>query len=766
LKNEQTIPTNFTHIAFKYMFKFFLAFFLVFSTSVMVFQVAKNNLERYILDRVQLQINNGILSISDTVEKLELISQILYQNEGFSELAWEKNTTSSAERALLLRQNKELLKSISSVSDYTTYSFVLFRQNNLFLSSTQCSTSLSDYYGHFISLALVDREITDSETLKEALFDNYKNGHSFLKLTSLVYTDVNGKEQLTDPILFLTDGILSLQSSRQLFCFTLSKEYLVENILMPEISENGFLIIQNKSTGEVLLSHGTIPEALSTDTPQNGQYKFGGYHITTRIKNQLGWQITAGFPTSYISDQLAPVQTLLMTYLGLGLFIVILLTFYFSMARYRGLQKVFLSIPRDAVISPNQKHINEYNLLSRNFSALAETRDSYRQRAEELKRQNQAILFENILTKVESTGQEHVIFQELFSRELDFYNIVIVRLSQPQDTQANDNISIDMMDFLADHNINLLYNIRSDFFDELFLIELSFPQEENIQMLISVFDSLAKVISDKYSCILHIGISSTATQPSDIKKCYAQAKQLVQSQYSYENENIVSAHDATVDVFSENPVTLEFLTRLYNNLICGRFENSASELDQLETYYQQQPYLYELHKAQIFYSLKNLFHTAMLHLNCDTQDHSLPTYTATISCPKMIVSFKDSAEWLSHYIDQGKKQRNEVLKGQILDYLNANYQNPDLSAYIVSQAVGISEKYLYPLFKAQTGETFSSYLLRLRIEKAQEYLEKTDYSNKEIAELTGFSSSNTFYRNFQKLVGITPKMYKEKVIKQ
>jgi len=132
----------------------------------------------------------------------------------------------------------------------------------------------------------------------------------------------------------------------------------------------------------------------------------------------------------------------------------------------------------------------------------------------------------------------------------------------------------------------------------------------------------------------------------------------------------------------------------------------------------------------------------------------------------MIVSFKDSAEWLSHYIDQGKKQRNEVLKGQILDYLNANYQNPDLSAYIVSQAVGISEKYLYPLFKAQTGETFSSYLLRLRIEKAQEYLEKTDYSNKEIAELTGFSSSNTFYRNFQKLVGITPKMYKEKVIKQ
>ena len=75
----------------------------------------------------------------------------------------------------------------------------------------------------------------------------------------------------------------------------------------------------------------------------------------------------------------------------------------------------------------------------------------------------------------------------------------------------------------------------------------------------------------------------------------------------------------------------------------------------------------------------------------------------------------------------------------------------------------IPEGYLTRFFKKQTGKSFPSYLLWVRIEKAKEYLRTTDYTNNEIAALTGFSSANTFYRNFQKLTGITPANYKNEI---
>lgn len=52
-----------------------------------------------------------------------------------------------------------------------------------------------------------------------------------------------------------------------------------------------------------------------------------------------------------------------------------------------------------------------------------------------------------------------------------------------------------------------------------------------------------------------------------------------------------------------------------------------------------------------------------------------------------------------------------------------------ITASSVSREMKISEKYLSQFMKEQTGETFASYLERLRIVKAKQYLEETDLSN-------------------------------------
>ena len=64
-------------------------------------------------------------------------------------------------------------------------------------------------------------------------------------------------------------------------------------------------------------------------------------------------------------------------------------------------------------------------------------------------------------------------------------------------------------------------------------------------------------------------------------------------------------------------------------------------------------------------------------------------------------------------------------------------------------------------FKQQTGFSPSFYLRCIRINKAKELLEKTDFSVMEIAVMVGYSSNSTFTRAFHNITGMTPKAYRE-----
>jgi HSP90 family molecular chaperone len=67
---------------------------------------------------------------------------------------------------------------------------------------------------------------------------------------------------------------------------------------------------------------------------------------------------------------------------------------------------------------------------------------------------------------------------------------------------------------------------------------------------------------------------------------------------------------------------------------------------------------------------------------------------------------------------------------------------------------------MFKFMKEQIGETFTSYLEKLRIDKAKEYLTQTNYSNEQIASLTGFTTTTTFYRAFQRRNKVSPGVYR------
>jgi AraC-like DNA-binding protein len=69
---------------------------------------------------------------------------------------------------------------------------------------------------------------------------------------------------------------------------------------------------------------------------------------------------------------------------------------------------------------------------------------------------------------------------------------------------------------------------------------------------------------------------------------------------------------------------------------------------------------------------------------------------------------------------------------------------------------GLSVHHFARAFRQSFGEPPHSYVLRRRIERAQEMLKQTDQPVSEIALALGFSDHSHFARHFRRLAGVTP----------
>jgi len=105
-----------------------------------------------------------------------------------------------------------------------------------------------------------------------------------------------------------------------------------------------------------------------------------------------------------------------------------------------------------------------------------------------------------------------------------------------------------------------------------------------------------------------------------------------------------------------------------------------------------------------------------------------------------------------------KRDRHTTLIQQIVAYVRTNYQAPH-SLKTLSYRFDISAPYLGRLFREETGESFPSWLNRLRIDKAEELMRTTGLTVTQIALKTGYPNPNYFYSLFKKHRGVNPGEY-------
>ncbi|MDP9697647.1 AraC-like DNA-binding protein/mannose-6-phosphate isomerase-like protein (cupin superfamily) [Paenibacillus intestini] len=102
---------------------------------------------------------------------------------------------------------------------------------------------------------------------------------------------------------------------------------------------------------------------------------------------------------------------------------------------------------------------------------------------------------------------------------------------------------------------------------------------------------------------------------------------------------------------------------------------------------------------------------------------------------------------------------NDLLFIEVEEFMRKNYK--DVSLKKLSYQFHFQEDYFTRLIKKHTGLTFSGFLQKIRISKAEELLLNTNMTIAEIVEAIGYMNRSYFYKLFQKTYRMTPEQYRK-----
>lgn len=105
------------------------------------------------------------------------------------------------------------------------------------------------------------------------------------------------------------------------------------------------------------------------------------------------------------------------------------------------------------------------------------------------------------------------------------------------------------------------------------------------------------------------------------------------------------------------------------------------------------------------------------------------------------------------------KSPDEKLLDRVMECINKNLSNSDLSVDMIAEKAGISRVHLHRKMKELTGQTPHDFIRNIRLKKAAQLLTTQGMNVTEVMYACGFSNSASFSTVFKKYYGMSPRDY-------
>lgn len=106
------------------------------------------------------------------------------------------------------------------------------------------------------------------------------------------------------------------------------------------------------------------------------------------------------------------------------------------------------------------------------------------------------------------------------------------------------------------------------------------------------------------------------------------------------------------------------------------------------------------------------------------------------------------------------EEKEKIGINDIVAFIEARYADADMSVDMISAHFNINERSIRRIMKKGLNKTYKEFLNEVRIKHACELLLQTDWTVRMISSQTGFFHTNTFYRVFRQVMGMSPDEYR------
>ena len=361
---------------------------------------------------------------------------------------------------------------------------------------------------------------------------------------------------------------------------------------------------------------------------------------------------------------------------------------------------------------------------------------------------------------------------------------------------------------LKDYITNHYENKNLEYYQKLFNIDINTPSVRLVLFQLEgnfefehmfAMKNIAEHIFDSYilSCTVGETILFLLEDDSNYPKLHAQIEKIKKTFYQYYRIDSTVAISDNGKLSNANKLYNEALDCLTYRFYLGEggiitkkdisYQNTSGEL---EFYFDDQTFCRLVKSGSWIDVNKEImtFFTHLIDLRLDiniTKSYVIQLFNAMIRLcePKEMNTyltkltqlleidtiqnlrafFESVAQEITlSFFDQNNNKHSTIIN-KVIETIHKYIGNQNLSLHwVANEMLYMNADYLGKLFKKETGEKFSNYITRLRIELAISLIEKeSDVKVFEIAEKIGYGENPQYFSQvFKKHTGFTPSEYK------
>lgn len=285
------------------------------------------------------------------------------------------------------------------------------------------------------------------------------------------------------------------------------------------------------------------------------------------------------------------------------------------------------------------------------------------------------------------------------------------------------------------------------------------------QILIEKIKNVKEVFSTIYKLEFTTGISNVGSI-YQLRRLYHEVIDCLSQRFYLGNGSIITVNDLHKEKsYFDNILLLDHEDFIFS-IRSGNISEVKQYLNQFFEYFKKEKYDINLVKSHCLEIYMSIIRQAKREMIDELFQRII--YFKDFSNLGQYKDFIESicVEIAQNNYDHTKETQSDVIR-KVIEYVEKNISDESISlSKIANDVFYMNPDYLGKLFKKETGEKFSSYLVNRRVEKAIEIIgSQEEVKMITVAEEVGFGNNPGYFSKlFKKQTGFTPSEYKSNLL--